>query len=226
MDEFCSEILSVHAENEKVETINVHCLRHLTEQVKRFGPLYSYSAMSFESANRTLGEVCSGSSSECEIICRRILQRHKLSGIDICNEHLQPLFSKLSGQRNCNPTNFTNELVETEAVIECRSQYPTSKIINRFLFDGVYLDSPAYTRSKLGNCFVYFKTQSDQEIFGQIQCFLQIPESPYNNSIYAFILVFSVLQELGPVKKMFYRLQKTPLKNLQPVKNYKNSLFL
>ena len=98
IDEFCSEILSAHAENEKVETINVHYLRHLTEQVKRFGPLYSYSAMSFESANRFLGEVCSGSSSEGEIICRRILQRHKLSGIDICNEHLQPLFSKLPGQ--------------------------------------------------------------------------------------------------------------------------------
>ena len=113
--------------------------------------------------------------------------------------------------------------METEAVIECHNQYPTSKIMNRFLFGGVYLDSPAYTRSKLGNCFVYLKTQSDQEIFGQFQCFLQIPESPYNNSIYAFILVFSVLDELGPVRKMFYRLQKTPLKTLQPVKQTKQT---
>ena len=46
LTELCRKIVEIHRE-EKIETINVHCVRHLADQVRRFGPLSSYSAMSF-----------------------------------------------------------------------------------------------------------------------------------------------------------------------------------
>ena len=52
LDTFCEEIVTIHGGNERIETINFHCLRHFVNQVRRFGPLYCYSAMSFEAANR------------------------------------------------------------------------------------------------------------------------------------------------------------------------------
>ena len=92
LDNFCLNIVSILDGNERIETINVHCLRHLSEQVKRFGPLWCYSAMSFEAANRTLGDVFSGSHSECEIICRRILQRHNLTDCDELEPDLRKIY--------------------------------------------------------------------------------------------------------------------------------------
>ena len=94
LGQFCKEIVAVHGGNQRIETINVRCLVHLTEQVRRFGPLFCHSAMSFESANRSLGEVFSGSHSECEVICRRMTQRHKLS--HLCyDKKLKNIFDKL-----------------------------------------------------------------------------------------------------------------------------------
>ena len=40
LEEFCKEIVTVHNGNERMETINVHCLLHLADQVERFGPLF------------------------------------------------------------------------------------------------------------------------------------------------------------------------------------------
>ena len=79
LKDFCRDIVSMHGGNERIETINVHCLTHLVDQVQRYGPLYCYSAMSFESANRTLSDLFTGSHSEIEIICRRVIRRHKLA---------------------------------------------------------------------------------------------------------------------------------------------------
>ena len=75
LNKFCEEIVSIHSGNDRIETINVHCLKHFCWKVKRFGPLYCYSAMCFEAANRVLGDMFSGSHSELEVICRRVLQR-------------------------------------------------------------------------------------------------------------------------------------------------------
>ena len=90
LDDFCRDVVDVHGGNEKVETINVHSLRHLADQVRRIGPLLTFSAMSFQAANR-IGEVVSGSNSECQIICRRILQRYRLANVSIKNTNLKLL---------------------------------------------------------------------------------------------------------------------------------------
>ena len=100
LQQICQEIVSIHGDNERKETINVQNLRHLPDQVSRFGPLFYQSALSFQAANRSLGEVFSGSNSECEIIYRRLLQRHNLQPVEINDARLCPIYSKLSGNPN------------------------------------------------------------------------------------------------------------------------------
>ena len=67
LDMFCRNITSVY-QCETAETINVHCLRHLAHQCRSFGPLFVFSAMSFESANRILSQCFSGTHSHCAVI--------------------------------------------------------------------------------------------------------------------------------------------------------------
>ena len=217
LDQFCKKIVSCHDGNEKIETINVHSLRHIAEQVRRFGPLFCQSAMCFEAANRTLGEVFSGSNTECEVICRRVLQRHKLSQFECQNEKLEPFYCKLLGRKYQTETTFSDEFLETKEVKEGRNLYKSARLINRVYSNGCYYDSPAYKRSRLGNCYTYFSS-GNQEMFGKIQYFIEIPGSPFYNETLANVLHFNVIEELGPVKGFFYRVKKTATENMIPIK--------
>ena len=78
LDDFCSSSVDV-LRSETAETINVHCLRHLAHQCRAFGPLFVFSAMSFESANRILNRCFTGTHSHCQVICRRYLEAQSLS---------------------------------------------------------------------------------------------------------------------------------------------------
>ena len=172
LDKFCREIVSIH-KNDRIKMINVHCIKHSAEQAKRFGPLWCYPAMSFEAANRTLGDVFSGSShSECEIICRGVLQRHNLVYSDIVEPHLKPVFDKLSRDSASNLDSFDKEFIETEALRAAKLCYLGVKFLNRHFNDRIYFDSTCYKRSKRGNCFVRF-AENGEERFGQILSFIQ-----------------------------------------------------
>ena len=100
--------------------------------------------MSFEAANRTIGEVFSGSNSECAIICRRVLQRHRLVDNKMENERLKTLYSNLSGG-TMEPSNLKTEFIETETVRRIRLEHPNALLFNRQVVSDVYLDSPAYS---------------------------------------------------------------------------------
>ena len=96
LNQFCSSVVDIFDGNERVETINIHSLRHLPTQVRRFGPLFAFSAMSFESANRILGEVFTGSHYECEVVCRPFLKRQRL--LDLHNKSGEIVFGGLVRQ--------------------------------------------------------------------------------------------------------------------------------
>ena len=119
--------------NERSETINVHSLRHLPDQVRRFRPLFSFSAMSFESANRILIEVYSGSHHECEVICRRFLQKQRLLDIHQKSEDNQygRLVKQLLRLDDSHTNNFSNFMKETESLSYARSTYPDAIFHNR-----------------------------------------------------------------------------------------------
>ena len=221
---FCQEISFLHTNNSRAETINTHCLRHLPDQVKRYGPLFCQSAMAFESANRTLGEVFSGANSECEIICRRVLQRHKLVDNKIKNEKLQALYSSLSGKpHECG--NLAREFIETEAVQEIKLKYPNALFFNRQTVNNVYFDSPTYKRSKLANCFVSFE-KDNREFFGKIEVFIQCFGPPFFNQVVASVQIYSVLEDIGLQSGFYYRVQPTEEKCFIQVQKLKKVFCL
>ena len=55
---------------------NLHSLKHLPDQVRKFGPLSVQSAKSFESAHAFLAKFESGTHAVCGINARRYLGKH------------------------------------------------------------------------------------------------------------------------------------------------------
>ena len=221
LDQFSQEIVSLHGNNERIETIKFHSLKHLPDQVRRFGPLHCQSAMSFEAANRTLGEVSSGTNSECEIICRRILQRHRLISVDIEDKKVYPLFSKLTGtvDKQFGP----DEFIETKTLIQGRQFYPDAIFTKRHEHRNTYFDSPAYKRSKSGNCFVCFFYENEL-VFGKIQYFIKFNCPPFFGRTLANVQKFSINKDIGRVKNLFFEVQPSEEENLIPVENLQKVL--
>ena len=214
---FCEDIVSIHDGNERVETINVHCLKHLVDQVRRFGPLYCYSAMSFEAANRTIGDVFTGSQNECEIICRRILQRHKFASAQIQDPKLREIFSNLTGNVYIDNASYCDEFIYTSAVKHGKSLYAEADFFNRHYFQNTYFDSPAYARSKHANCFVSFIENTD-EVFCQIQYFFTQPGPPFFNEVQAEIKILRTLREIGRMKGFFFEVEETNILKSVPAR--------
>ena len=202
---FCEEIFKIRGDG-KSETINVHSLLHLPDQVRRFGTLRCFSGMAFEAANKTFKEVYSGSVQECEIICRRILQRHHLSVQEVDEEGLSEIFSKLNNSRPTD-TNFSSHMVRTPELMEGQRQYPEATFFNRQIVNHVYFDSTAYDRSRHGNCFVVYKTSSGEQ-FGKILYYMTLNGPPYNGAIYAVLTVYDVTGDIGPVPGFYFRVKK------------------
>ena len=143
LNQFSSNIVDIFDGNERSETINVHSLRHLSDQVRRFGPLFAFSAVSFESANRILSEVYSGTHHECDVICRRFLQKQRL--LDIHQDREQNQFSGLVKQllrRDdfSHTTDFLTFMQETESLHYGRLTYPNAIFFNRFFKNNLYFD--------------------------------------------------------------------------------------
>ena len=109
----------------RVETINVHALKHLPDQVRRYGPLYTVSAMSFESRNRTLGEVFTGSNYECEIICRRVIQLNKLNERSLVKDDLSELLHRMMGINTKSEINFQSSTLESDILKRAGLVIPT-----------------------------------------------------------------------------------------------------
>ena len=221
--QFCQEIVSIHGDNERKETINVHNLRHLPDQVSRFWPLFCQSAMGFKAANRSLGEVFSGSNSECEIICRRLLQRHKLQSVEINDAILCPIYSKLSG--NPNKMSGPDDFVETQALLEGRNFYTEGVFSNRQWHRNVYFDSPAYKKLKQGNCFVSF-FYGNEEHFGKIQYLVKFPNAPFFGKIFAVVTKLVIVEDIGLVRNIFFKVQPNDEELLIPIEILKKVLFV
>ena len=218
LGQFCSGIVDVFDGNERSETINVHSLRHLPDQVRRFGPLFSFSAMSFESANRILSEVYSGSHHECEVICRRLLQKQRLLDIHQTSEDnpYGRLVKQLLRLDDSHANNFSNFMKETESLSYARFTYPNAIFLNRFKKNSLYFDSPTYSRAPSSgacNSFVRYKRE-DTEFFGQILYFLSIPNESYHGKVLASVQEYKIVKEIGPVKGFFYVLKKTDKEDL------------
>ena len=172
LNEFCEEIVDIF-QNEKIETINVHLLRHLVYQTRRFGPLFIFSAMSFESANRLMRSTATGTHSFCSLICRRYVQRQRLLTEVIESDTLEELAKQLTDQeRFSNEKKNSKELLWTPILLKAQDRHQDAVFLSRTTFNGVFFDSASYKRCPSGpNSFVKFLS-GGREQFGQVQFFM------------------------------------------------------
>ena len=211
LNQFCSNIVDIFDGNERSETINVHSLRHLPDQVTRFGPLFAFSAMNFESANRILSEVYSGTHHECDVIRRRFLQKQRL--LDLHQDREQNQFSGLVRQLlrrdDSHTTNFSAFMCETESHFSIFFNF-FQLFQSFFVFRKLYFDSPAYSRapsSGVCNSFGRYR-KTDEECFGK--------------KVQASVQEYEIVEEIGPVKGFFYVKKKTDCEDLVDVDSMTN----
>ena len=167
--------------------------------------------MSFESANRVLGENFSGSHHEVEIICRRLLQIHWLYDTKLKNDFLKNHWLNLMGQDIENDSSYHHAMKETVSLKQGRDLYFDATFFNRQKVNNVYFDSPCYSRAPMsGDCnsFVSFSVEGEVK-FGQIMYFVSLPEEPFNFRTNAVIELHKIVEEIGPVKGILYRLENT-----------------
>ena len=138
----------------------------------------------------------------------------------IQDPEIRCLFDKLYGNTTLDQINCSTEFVETQAVNNGRATYPQAVFFNRQHFQNVYFDSPAYGRSKLGNCFVSF-WKNNNEHFGQIQFFMKLPGPLFNDEVHAMIKVFKIVENIGPVRGFFFRVEETTVEILVPLRSLK-----
>ena len=138
LNDFCEEIVSIF-QNEKIETINVHLLRHLVYQTRRFGTLFIFSAMSFESANRLMRSTATGTHSFCSLICRRYVQKQRLLSVDIESDSLEALAKHLTGQEDF-PAEAKNakDLLVTPFLVKAQERHPDAEFLSRTTFNSVF----------------------------------------------------------------------------------------
>ena len=207
LNDFCENATAVFG-NEKCHTINLHSLRHLTHQVRIFGPLFVTSAMSFESAHCFLGKFATGSHDFCEIICRRYLESQSLINEDVEDDDFVELVEDWAGKNltaEARTRNYCNLVKNTVLVTEAKRKFAGSTILSRHQNGSFFFDSVCYERNeKAPNGFVWF--QKNSEVFyGHVQYFINFPGS---TEVFAYLkllkLLSSFLSEIPTLKLPFF----------------------
>ena len=83
----------VHIFGDTVRTITLHSLKHLPEQVRKFGPLHRVSAMLFENLNRQLKESVTGTRGSAASMVYRYLNFQSHS-VETCDKSVPSVIGK------------------------------------------------------------------------------------------------------------------------------------
>ena len=179
--------------DKKCETINVHCLQHLPDQVRRFGPLFVMSAMAFESAHSFLAHFATGSHGFCQIISRRYLEYHELLKASVERDDLTLLARAWTNQEEVSQREkiLQKELHETIQVSTARRLHPNAQIVSRCRLGRYFFDSLCYKRNLKGpNSHVYCQLK-ESLIFGQIEYFITFEDSVDQ---YAYVTLYETIR--------------------------------
>ena len=180
LEKFCSGVKDVF-QSETAETINVHCLKHLSYQCRSYGPLFVFSAMAFESANRTLNQCFSGTHSHCSVICRRYIEAQELTSAVFEDDRAAELLQQWWKTGKSSEKNFSRDVLPLAQIENCLEIHPGAQILSRSFVDGVYFDSVCYRRCPAGpNSFIRAEIGSDI-IFGQIVFFIIMGDDSYTS---------------------------------------------
>ena len=166
------------------QTFNLHSLRHLTWQVRNYGPLWTASWFAFQSAHHSLVSTFTGSVNHLRLLVERYLVKKSVLGSNIENDALFDLTSELiSGRKK-----FTHgHLRNTDVVGELCNRAPS--VTAREMLHGVVFDSASDTKSSSNSHIMFFS-------------------SWFQSALLVKWLLFSMLEDAG-----FLWLSFTQLKN-------------
>ena len=227
LNSFCRNTARFFGDS-KAETMNVHLLRHMAYQCRNYGPLYLFSAMSFESQNRQLANLFTGTHSHCRIICRRYIQQRLLLSYNVEDDHLTSLLSDwLSVETRPSISQITGNIVHTDLLGYGKLLYPDAIFMSRSIVDGVLFDSTSYSRNKRGpNSFICY-TDGHQKKYGQIQYFVIMGEKSLASGIkYACITKIEIISPVGPVPRYYFTAEKTESTDLIKAADWEKMLCI
>ena len=162
LNDFCKTICSI---DPKLQTYNLHSLRHLSWQVKNFGPLWATSATCFESAHHLLSVKFTGSVNHLELLIERYTRSKELSRV---------------ATDNCPLTTFCNEILKMKTRFEPKYRMVSSDLMKKYQERGfdvsarlkigkIIFESKSYMPSQ-ATSFVEFQSKDKLRV-GQIQFF-------------------------------------------------------
>ena len=119
--------------------------------------------MCFESANRLLVQLFTGTVGQTEVICRRYLENQALLEVDIEDDSISQIVTAWSGQSaevNGNRT-FKRDVLETDFVQAARIVYKNADIYSRVQFGSLYFDSACYRRNSKAHSGIFFSKRME-----------------------------------------------------------------
>ena len=146
---------------EQTFSANLHSLTHLPWQVRHFGPLWTVSAMMFESANYLLQSNFSGTVNHLPLLVERYQRNKQSMKTSVTNDNLRNFCHRLR-----NTKNFRRKLCLTNIPKDLTG---SGDVFYSNCFSGLLmLDSLAHSTSK-NSCFC-FRTESKKR-YGQARIF-------------------------------------------------------
>ena len=154
--------------------------------------------MCFESANRLLVQLFTGTVGQTEVICRRYLENQALLEVDIEDDSISQIVTAWSGQSaevGGNRT-FKQDFLETEFVQAARIVHKNADIYSRVQIGSLYFNPACYRRNtKAPNGNLLFEKNGNW-ICGKILYFLGIPDC---DEKYVFLRLFKIFKYIeGP----------------------------
>ena len=166
LNDFC---VGFAALDQNEQTFNLHSLRHLTWQVRNYGPLWTASCFAFESAHHSLVSTFTGSVNHLRLLVERYLTKKSLLSSKIDNDGLFDLTTELVRGRK----KFGyGHLKESATVRELSLR--ASSVSAREIVNGVAYDSASDTKSDRNSFISYSSDCSGKLWFGQIIAFFRL----------------------------------------------------
>ena len=231
LNDFCSSLVEI-VQSDTAETINVHCLRHLAHQCRSFGPLFVFSAMSFESANRIFKRCFTGTHSHCLVICRRYLEAQSLSSALPEDDMATDLVREWCRQKNPSSSkNFCRDFVTSTDSEYALQLFPDATFLSRAEIDGIYFDSLSYRRCPTGpNSYIRYKVGSSA-LFGQCLFFIVMSEDSLMGGVtFAQIRKIKVLDKIivekKPDSEYFFEIEVTDSQDMIEATSFDKMFYL
>ena len=157
---FLSDLKEDHSEH--VFTANVHSLMHLSWQVRQFGPLWTSSAMMFESANYLLQSKLTGTVNQLPLLVERYKRNKESYRATVENDILYDFCHKLRG---------TKTFVRRSVPFDCVPHYLKQsgrQFFSNYESDLFTLDSISHTSTN--NSYIAY-VWKNKLCFGQVKIF-------------------------------------------------------